>query len=123
MKTMRIAELQGTNIELTDAIRKYVDDKLANIAKLTEKFEPCDIHAEVGKTQSGQQKGKIFRAEFNLTIPGVVLRAEAIRDDLYAAIDEASDDLKRQVKKYKEKLQDADRIKLESVSVEHKEEY
>lgn len=120
---MRIAELQGKNLDLTDAIRTYVDDKLANVAKLTEKFEPCDVRAEVGKTQPGQQKGKIFRAEFNLTIPGAVLRAEAIRDDLYAAIDEASDDLKRQVKRYKEKLQDADRVKMESVSIEHEEEY
>ncbi|MFH1767198.1 MAG: ribosome-associated translation inhibitor RaiA, partial [Patescibacteria group bacterium] len=93
---MRIAELQGTNLELTDAIKQYVDDKLAGVAKLTEKFEPCDARVEVGKTQTGQQKGNIFRAEFNLTIPGVVLRSETIKDDLYAAIDEASDELKRQ---------------------------
>lgn len=106
---MRIVELQGTNIELTDAIKKYVEDKLANIGKLTEKFEPCDVRADVGKTKKGQQKGKIFRAEFNLTIPGTMLRTEVIKDDLYAAIDAATDDLKRQVKKYKEKLRDADR--------------
>ncbi len=120
---MRIAEFQGTNLELTDAIKKYVDDKLAGVAKLTEKFEPCDVRVEVGKTKTSQQKGEVFRAEFNLTIPGVVLRSEAVKDDLYAAIDEASDELKRQVKRYKEKLQDADRVQMETSIFEHEEEF
>lgn len=120
---MRMAEIQGTHMELTDAIKAYVDDKLSNIAKLTEKFEPCDVRVEVGKTGVGQQKGNIFRCELNLTIPGVVLRSEAIRDDLYASIDESTDELKRQVKRYKEKLRDADRVKIETTTSEHEEEY
>lgn len=120
---MRIAEFQGTHIELTDAIKKYVEDRLAGIAKLTEKFEPCDVRIEVGKTQKGQQKGEIFRAEYNLTIPGVVLRAEAVKDDLYAAIDVAASELKRQVKRYKEKMRDADRVAMDTTIIEHKEEF
>lgn len=120
---MRIAEMQGTHIELTDAIKKYVEDKLKAVSKLTEKFEPCDVRVEVGKTQKGQQKGMIFRAEFNLTIPGVVLRSESVQDDLYAAIDVAVDELRRQVKKYKDKLQDADRVKIDTTIIDHTEEY
>lgn len=120
---MRIVETKGTNIELTDAIKKYVEDKLQAVSKLTTKFEPCDVRAEVGKTTKGQQKGEIFFTEFNLTIPGVVLRSEARKDDLYASIDTAVDELKRQVKRYKEKLRDADRVVMETEILEHEEEF
>ncbi|MFA6522246.1 MAG: ribosome-associated translation inhibitor RaiA [Patescibacteria group bacterium] len=106
---MRVVETLGTLLDLTEAIKEYSEKKLDSIAKMTEKFEPCDVRIEVGKTGNGQNKGKIYRAEYNLTIPGIVLRAEAVEEDLYAAIDTATDDLKRQVIKYKEKLQEADR--------------
>lgn len=119
---MELVEINGTNMDLTDAIKDYVADKLGHVAKLTEKFEPCDVRADVGKTTQGQAKGDVFRAEFNLTIPGTMLRAEAVMDDLYAAIDRATEDLKRQVKKYKEKLQDADRVVMDSTVIEHEEE-
>lgn len=107
---MRITEIKGTTIDLTDAIKKYVEDKLAAVAKLTTKFEPCDVSVDVGKTTEHHRKGDVFKAEFNLTIPGTLLRAEAEKDDLYAAIDEASSDLSRQIKKFKEKMRDADRV-------------
>jgi len=91
------------------------------VAKICEKFEPCDVQVEVGKTKPNQAKGDIYRAEFNLSIPGTKLRAEAIMDDLYAAIDKGTDELRRQVKDYKEKLQDADRVSMETTILEHEE--
>lgn len=106
-------------MDLTSAIKAYVEDKLEGIAKLTEKFEPCDVAVEVGKTTEHHRKGDVFRAEFNLTIPGTMLRAEAKMDDLYAAIDTATDELKAQVKKYKEKLRDADRVRMDTTVEEH----
>ncbi|MFA6131089.1 MAG: ribosome-associated translation inhibitor RaiA [Patescibacteria group bacterium] len=112
---MRVVEILGTMIDLTEAIKDYSQKKLDSIAKMTEKFTPCDVRIDVGKTVSGQNKGKIYRAEYNLTIPGAVLRAEAVEEDLYAAIDTATDDLKRQVIKYKEKMQDADRMPAEEI--------
>jgi len=120
---MQIVEIKGTDIDLTDAIKEYIDDKLKAVAKLTEKFEPCDLRVEVGKTTKGQRKGDIFRCEFNLTLPGVMLRAETIKDDLYAAIDVAVGELRRQVKKYKEKLRDADRVVMDTTIEEHTEEF
>lgn len=90
-------------MEMTDAIRSYVEEKLMSLDRLTEKYSPSDVVAEVGKTSEHHQKGDIFRAEFNLTIPGALLRAECVKDDLYAAIDEAKDDLKRQLVDRKER--------------------
>ena len=116
---MRIVEMMGKHIDLTPAIKQHVEDKLANVARLCEKFEPCDLRAEVGKTGAHHKSGDIFVAEFNLTIPGVMLRAESKADDLYKAIDQGTEELKRQVKRYKEKLQDADRVVMDTTVEEH----
>lgn len=101
---MRITQINGTNLELTQAIKDYVESRIMKLEKFAAGLEPCDCAADVGKTTSGQQKGRIFRAEFNLSIPGVLLRAEEIEEDLYAAIDGAADHLARQLKEYKEKM-------------------
>jgi ribosomal subunit interface protein len=94
---MRITNTLTKNMEMTEAILAYVEEKLMSLEKLCEKYSPCDIAVEVGKTSEHHQKGNIFRAEFNMTIPGAVLRAESTKDDLYAAIDDAKDQLKRQL--------------------------
>lgn len=100
---MRIVEILATNMELTDAIKAYVNEKIMSLAKLTERYEPCDATADVGKTSKHHAKGDVWRAELMLSIPGVTLRAESVKDDLYAAIDDAKDDLKRQLVARKER--------------------
>ncbi len=101
---MNILETLATHMEMTEAISNYVHEKLMSLEKFCERYSTCEVSAEVGKTSEHHQKGKIFRAEFMMTIPGVTLRAEAIEEDLYAAIDAAKDDLKRQLIAHKEKL-------------------
>lgn len=100
---MRIIEIKGTNMELTEAIRDYAEKRLAALAPMCEKYSPCDVAVDVGKTSNHHNKGEVFYAEFNLTIPGALLRATVTRDDLYAAIDECRDDLRRQLVDRKER--------------------
>lgn len=100
---MRITEVLATYMEMTDAIRDYVEKKVGSLEKFCENYSPCDVRVEVGKTSDHHQKGKIWRAEYTMTIPGASLRAESLEEDLYAAIDAAKDDLKRQLVEYKEK--------------------
>ncbi|HCC83256.1 TPA: ribosome-associated translation inhibitor RaiA [Candidatus Uhrbacteria bacterium] len=101
---MNILSTLATHMEMTEAIKNYVQEKLMSLEKFTERYSTCEVSAEVGKTSEHHQKGKIFRAEFMMTIPGVTLRAEAVEEDLYAAIDAAKDDLKRQLIEHKERL-------------------
>lgn len=100
---MRITELKGTNMELTPAIKEYAEQKLMSLQKLTEKYEPCDVAVELGMTSKHHQKGDIFFAEFHMVIPGASLQARTVKDDLYAAIDLAKDELKRQIIDRKER--------------------
>ncbi len=100
---MRITGIQAKNIELTDAIKAYAEEKVMSLSKFTERYSPCDVTIEVGKTTNHHNKGEIYRAEVNMTIPGDLIRAERERDNLYAAIDEVKDDLKRQLIDRKER--------------------
>lgn len=96
-------DIKGTNLELTQAIKDYVNEKVGSVEKF---FDQALIaRVDVGLISNHHQKGNVFRAEINLDVPRKhLLRAEAVRDDLYAAINEARDELERQVKKYKEKM-------------------
>ena len=107
---MTITTIQAKNIELTEAIRLYVEEKVILLEKLTHGFEPvAKLAVEVGKTSHHHAKGEVFRAEMNLQIPGKMLRAEEVREDLYEAIDMAKDELKRQLTDHKERLLDQHR--------------
>ena len=100
---MRLTEIKGTNMDLTDAIKARIENRIGKMEKMCAGLEPCDIAADVGKTTKGQNKGKIFRAEFNMKVPGAFLRTESTEEDLYVAIDAAVRDLRRQVVSYRKK--------------------
>lgn len=104
---MRITEIQATNMELTDAIREFVTEKVMGLERFAKRFDPCDVAIEVGKTSERHNKGDIYFAEITVAIPSDTIRTHVEKDDLYAAIDEAKDGVKRQFVEKKEQLIDA----------------
>lgn len=94
---MRITEIRTINIDLTDAIRLYIEEKIGSLDRLCAGYTPCDVSIEVGKTTNGQQKGEIWKANATMSIPGHTLRAERLTEDLYASIDLMKDALKQQL--------------------------
>jgi len=103
---MRITELHATNVEMTEAMNTYATEKVMSLERIAQRFEPCDAAVEIGKTSEHHNKGDVFFAEINVTIPGNMLRARVVTSDLYAAIDQAKDDMKRQLVDAKEKMID-----------------
>lgn len=104
---MRITGIKATNISLTDAIRSRVETKAIQLSKLTKEFDPAsELKVEVGKSSRHHAKGPYYRAEFQMSVPGTDLRAVAEEEDLYHAIGQARDQIRRQLKDYKNKLHD-----------------
>lgn len=90
-------------MELTDAIKDYVNDKIGSLDKYFTGI--LEARVEVGVTSKHHQKGNIYRAEVNLEVPQKgILRAEAEKEDLYVAVNEVKEELQRQLKKFKEKM-------------------
>lgn len=96
---------KATNMQFTEAIEEYLEKHLiVHVARLVDKNdESATLSLEVGKTTRHHNKGDVFRAEANLHISGSNLRAEAERDDLYAAIDEVRDEMVRELTKNKKR--------------------
>ena len=85
---------------MTAEVREYLHKKLEQFEHfLDPKDTTISWEVELERIVKGQQQGKIFRAEFNLTVGGHLLRAEATGESMNAAIDEAKDELKREYTK------------------------
>lgn len=93
--------IQGKNIEITDAIREYVNQK---IEKAVSHFQhltmEVDVHLSVARNP---RIGSKQSAEVTIYANGTVIRAEESSENLYASIDLVADKISRQLRKYKEK--------------------
>ena len=88
-------------------MRVYVDSK---IVKLVDKLlrdenltKPASLDIEIELETRHHKKGKIWRAEVNLSLPKAFLRAEAEAEDIRSAIDLVQAELSTELRKYKEK--------------------
>ncbi|WP_428911004.1 ribosome hibernation-promoting factor, HPF/YfiA family [Niallia sp. Krafla_26] len=91
--------IRGENIEVTPAIREYVEKK---ISKLNRYFtETPDSSVNVNLKTYNDKRAKV---EVTIPMPHLVLRAEEVNNDMYAAIDLITDKLERQIRKYKTKV-------------------
>ncbi|MBI2485228.1 ribosome-associated translation inhibitor RaiA [Candidatus Uhrbacteria bacterium] len=98
--------IKSLNIELTPSIAEYVQKRLEPILKMLEGHESLELDAEVGKETKHHNKGPYFRATFHLHLGANHFQAEEEHEDLYAAIDGARDELRRQIVDFKERLAD-----------------
>lgn len=101
--------IRGNKIEITDAIRSYIEEKLRKLDKYFE--HPDQISASVVVRMSGIDQ----IIEVTIPIPKAVLRAEERDKDLYVAIDIVSDKLERQIRKNKTRIRN--RNNKETMSV------
>jgi len=103
---MKIDNIKATKMELTPAISDYATKRLGMLDKFVKRSDTSAFATiEVGKTTRHHLQGDFFFAEINVHIAGKDLRAVAEKDDLYAAIDEAKDEIVRELTHHKDKQQ------------------
>lgn len=90
--------LTGHHVDITPALRDYVDTKVARLERHFDNVTDIHVILTVEKLR--------HRAEGNMHLSGNHLFADAVEDDMYAAIDGLVDKLDRQIKKHKEKVKD-----------------
>ena len=95
--------IHGKNIEITEAIREYVHQKIEKAASHYQSLTTeIDVHLSVARNPRITTKQT---AEVTLFVNGSVIRAEESSENLYASIDLVADKIARQLRKYKEKRQ------------------
>ncbi len=96
--------IHGKNIEITDAIREYVHQKIEKaVSHFQNITNEVDVHLSVARNPRINPRQA---AEVTIYANKNVIRAEESSESLYASIDLVADKIARQLRKYKERLQD-----------------
>ena len=93
----------GHHLEVTPALHAHVTSKLDRITRHFDQVVDVRVLLTVDNMK---EKEKRQRAECSMHLKGRDLFAESAHADMYAAIDELTDKLDRQVGRYKTKVQD-----------------
>ncbi|WML46911.1 ribosome-associated translation inhibitor RaiA [Neobacillus sp. PS3-34] len=91
--------IRGENIEVTPAIREYVEKKISKLERYFTETPEANVNVNLKFFQD-----KTSKVEVTIPMPHLVLRAEETNVDMYAAIDLITDKLERQIRKHKTKV-------------------
>ncbi|OGI68372.1 ribosomal subunit interface protein [Candidatus Nomurabacteria bacterium RIFCSPHIGHO2_01_FULL_42_15] len=101
--------LQGKNIELTEAIKDYVLKRVTNLEKLLTRIKEGGgkvmVNFEVGKSTNHHKSGEVFHADCLIKIDGKEFYSSSDKEDLYQAIDAIKDTLYYEINKNKDRSQ------------------
>lgn len=96
--------VSGRKMNVTPAIKDYVDEK---IGRALEVFDSAAMDAEVVlRTEKNPAISLNAICEVTVNAKGAVIRVAESAEDMYAAIDLASDKVARQLRKYKTRVLD-----------------
>ncbi|NJM96863.1 MAG: ribosome-associated translation inhibitor RaiA [Phormidesmis sp. RL_2_1] len=108
--------IQGKNIEITDAIRAHVHQK---IEKATAHFQSLISKVDVNlSVENNPRIATNQSTEVTLFLSNAVVRAEESSENLYASIDMVTDKITRQLRKYKEKRRHQDHTSVRPTDLE-----
>lgn len=98
---MNIYKLIGRNLEVTDAMRRYAEDKLAKLDRFSDQIVDARVVMSYDTNENAENPAKV---EVQVNVPGGMIRAEERGQDTYAAVDLVTDKLERQLKRFKGRL-------------------
>ena len=99
--------IRGENIEVTDAIRNYVESKLGKIEKYFHANQ--DLDARINLKVYREKTAKV---EVTILLESITLRAEDVSQDMYGSIDLVVDKIERQIRRNKTKIERKHRQKV-----------
>ena len=113
------------DFELTDAIKDYLEDKMAYLFKFIKEDDSASVtfNCRLGKVANGQTNGKIYYAEVSIHTPEKNFGGRVEAEDTYMAIDLLKDELAGNITHYKDRVRtlhkkDAQKFKQELHAVE-----
>ncbi len=102
-------QINGRHVQVTDAMKQYAETKLAKIERFHNHI--MDIHVTMD----------IQKIEHSVTLvikfDHFKIKSHASTTDMYASIDQAVDKLQKQIRRWKEKIQEHSNKKLSAVDI------
>ena len=90
--------ITGHHVDVTQPLRDYIGSKIKRLERHFDQLNDCHVILTVEKLQQ--------KAEATVNVRGNRIFADAVDQDMYAAIDALTDKLDRQLIKHKEKISD-----------------
>ncbi|MBD3251426.1 ribosome-associated translation inhibitor RaiA [Candidatus Uhrbacteria bacterium] len=94
-------DIQPKELDLTDAMRAYAEDKMNMLGKYYDHIE--EIKCELGSISQKHNQGRVYVCTGHLFVPGKDFYVEKKEEDLYKAIDKVKDHLQQMLVGWKEK--------------------
>ena len=110
--------VNGKNIEITEAIKAYVKEKIGKVVNHYDQITGIDVILSVIKNPAASGK---HVAEVSCKMNTGVVHCEEAADTMYASIDLLADKLDRQVKKFKDKALSSDKATIRNSEIKEEE--
>lgn len=110
--------VNGKNIEITEAIKAYVKEKLGKVTNHYDQITGMDVILSVIKNPAASGK---HVAEVSCKTNTSVIRCEESGESMYESIDLLADKLDRQVKKFKNKALYSDKTSIRNAELKEEE--
>jgi putative sigma-54 modulation protein len=101
-------DVRGRNVEVTDEVREAVISRFKRVGKQVSELATLEV--ELSEERNPRIKDKEV-AEATLYLKGVTLRAKECSPDMLHSIHELAEDIRRQVKKHREKRRARERTR------------
>jgi len=95
--------INGKNIQLTDPLKNYVEEKMHKLDRYLVGTEPVNIDVELHSSQKSKGQSR-ETVEVTLAMPEAVIRATETNEDMYGAIDIVQEKVERKIRDYKERF-------------------
>jgi ribosome hibernation promoting factor len=93
-------EVRGRHVEVTDELRGHVEKRFARVGRQVSSLATLDVELSEERNPSIADDQV---AEATLRLKGVTLRAREASPEMLHSIHEVAEDLRRQVKRHREK--------------------
>jgi putative sigma-54 modulation protein len=94
--------VRGKNFEVPEAVREYADKKLGKLDRFLSNITEVVVEISQEDTKGAQHRQVV---QVTMNSKGVLLRGEERADDYFTAIDAVTNTMKRQMNRYKTRLQ------------------
>ena len=95
--------IEAPHIELSNRLKREIKTKLSHLIKMYDRIITCEVVLK--KEKDNEQKN--FHIEAKLLIPGGFLFAAEKAESFETALDNLTENIKRQLHRHKEKLEQA----------------
>ena len=95
---MEMLQIYTRDLELTDRLRDYVEDKVLKLQRYLPNLD--SIRVDLSESNARDSSRRMV-AQITIYVPKAILRAEERAGDIFAAVDSVMDKMYRRVERYK----------------------